>query len=283
MAADEALMGLGGGQRSIGSHRVATPKGLLFDCDGTLIDTMPLFYRSWPPACAKFDLVLSEDDFYGFAGKPLPDIVKELFLRQKGIEASPELVAEFLRVKKSAHHETEARLGSPKRIECVAAIAREAVARGIPVCVATSGLRDHVEAHIASADLADLFNARLDNIVCAAEVARGKPHPDIFVEAARRIGVDPRDCRAYEDGESGLIAAHAAGCHVIDVTFMDEYPTTGALKRAKAAAERQRSWLVDGTCPKLASSRPINQLAERAAAVVVAGAILLLAFFAMRR
>ena len=115
------------------------------------------------------------------------------------------------------------------------------------------------------------------------EVARGKPHPDIFVEAARRIGVDPRDCRAYEDGESGLIAAHAAGCHVIDVTFMDEYPTTGALKRAKAAAERQRSWLVDGTCPKLASSRPINQLAERAAAVVVAGAILLLAFFAMRR
>ena len=237
------MLDLHGGQRTVGPTIVASPKGLLFDCDGTLIDTMPLFYHSWPPACAHFGLVLSEDDFYSFAGKPLPDIVRELFKRQKGADASEEMVAEFLRIKKQAHHATEAKLGHPKAIGCVVRIARAAVAAGIPVCVATSGLRDHVEAHIASAGLSDLFNAKLNNIVCAAEVKRGKPAPDIFIEAARRLGVDPRECRAYEDGESGLISAHGAGCHVIDVTFMDEYPMTDGLRRAKELAEVQRTWL----------------------------------------
>lgn len=80
-------------------------------------------------------------------------------------------------------------------------------------------------------------------MVCAAEVQRGKPEPDIFLEAAKRVGADPRFCRAYEDGESGLISAYRAGCHVVDVTHMNEYPLVEGLRLAKSKAEAARSWL----------------------------------------
>ena len=82
-------MSLPDGQRTVGSHFVADADlaGLLFDCDGTLIDTMPLFYHSWAEVCPQHGLSMSEDDFYGFAGKPLPDIVREMHRAQKGTDA----------------------------------------------------------------------------------------------------------------------------------------------------------------------------------------------------
>ena len=119
---------------------------------------------------------------------------------QLGTEADDKMVGQFLATKKAVHKVTEAQLGCPRPIECVVVIARAAVARGVPVAVATSGLREHVEAHIEAAGLSDIFNARLGNVVCAADVAKGKPAPDIFIEAARRINVPPNQCRAYEDG-----------------------------------------------------------------------------------
>ena len=200
------------------------PRGLLFDCDGTLLDTMPLFFQSWLDVCPQFGLTITEDDFYSFAGLPLPDIVRILHRRQRGSEASPEFVTEFLAAKKRMHVVNERARGHPKPIEVVVAMAREAEARGVPIAIATSGLREHVEEHLAHAGLSDIFSWNRGNVVCAADVPRGKPAPDIFVEAARRIGVDPRACRAFEDGESGLQSAHAAGCEVVDVTALPGYP-----------------------------------------------------------
>ena len=80
-------------------------------------------------------------------------------------------------------------------------------------------------------------------VLTVADIEHGKPAPDIYIEAARRIGVDPKRCRAYEDGETGLLSAHRAGCHVIDVTHMDRYPMVEGLRLAKATAEAERSWL----------------------------------------
>ena len=204
---------------------------------------MPLFYHSWQEVCPKFGMTMSEDAFYSFAGVPLPDIVKTMHRRQLGAEASADFVAEFLAAKKRLHAANEGRLGHPKQIECVCAIAREAKRLGIPIAVATSGLRDHVAAHLAAAGLDDLFSFELGNVVTAADVAAGKPAPDIFIEAARRIGLDPRACRAFEDGESGLESAYAAGCEVIDVTQMGAYPGCAGLSRAKREAARTRTWL----------------------------------------
>ena len=218
----------------VGPHHLedGSVKGLLFDCDGTLLDSMPLFYHSWVTVCPQFDLSMSENEFYGYAGMPLPDIVHELHRKAKGSEAPEGFVERFLAAKKAAHNVVEQQLGAPKPIQAVVRIAREAVALGIPIALATSGLRDHVEAHLAAAGLSDLFNEKLGNLVVAADVPRGKPAPDIFVEAARRIGVRPDECRAFEDGESGLISAFAAGCQVIDVTYMTAYPSCQGLRAA---------------------------------------------------
>jgi len=236
---------LPGGQLTVGPKFLADGevKGLLFDVDGTLLDSMPIFLASWKDVCPDYGLSMTLDDFYGYAGKPLPDIVKALYRTQKGIEPTQQMVDAFLTAKKKNHKDNESKRGQPQPIGCVVQIAREAVAKGIPVAVATSGLREHVEAHLEHAGLGDLFNSKLNNIVCAAEVPKGKPAPDVFLEAARRIKVDPAKCRAYEDGESGLISAYEAGCHVIDVTSMHEYPTCAGLQRAKVEASNTRTWL----------------------------------------
>ncbi len=279
---------LPGGQVTIGPRFLedSEVKGLLFDCDGTLLDSMPLFYHSWVTVCPQFGLTMSENDFYGYAGMPLPDIVRDMHKKQLGADATDDFVKTFLTAKKKAHNLTEERLGHPAPIACVVQLAREAVAKGIPVCVATSGLRDHVEAHLSAAGLSDLFNATLGTIVCAADVPKGKPAPDIFVEAARRIGVRPEDCRAFEDGESGLIAAFSAGCHVVDVTFMSDYPSCVGLREAKAATTASRTWLQD---PKLQPPSHVSGSSWRNALLVsvavagVAGALLAGYRAAMRR
>jgi|EP00908_Phaeocystis_cordata_P005571 beta-phosphoglucomutase-like phosphatase (HAD superfamily) len=219
----------------------AAVKGHLFDVDGTLIDTMPLFYQSWVDVCDGFGLSITEHQFYGFAGLPLPEIVRRLHQAAYGSDPPDGFTESFLKAKKAAHNANEARLGSPPPIACVSRLARQAVAAGQPVCVATSGLRDHVEAHLAHAGLADIFPREL--IVTAADVPKGKPAPDIYIEAARRIGVRAEDCRAYEDGESGLISAYLAGCHVIDVTMADEYPSCEGLRAAKKIALAERDWV----------------------------------------
>jgi beta-phosphoglucomutase-like phosphatase (HAD superfamily) len=221
----------------------AEVRGHLFDVDGTLVDTMPLFFFSWEQVCPQFGLKMTLDDFYGYAGVPLPEIVRSVHRAQKGEEATDEFVEKFLAAKKAAHAANEDRLGHPAPIECVVEIARDAAKRGIPIAVATSGLRDHVEGHLAAAGLADLFSTEKNNLVTAADVPRGKPFADIYIEAARRIGVDPKLCRAYEDGESGLQSAYAAGCHAIDVTTMDKYPSCDGLVRAKAEQVRTRAWI----------------------------------------
>lgn len=271
-------LSLAGGQETIGAHRVARPAGLLFDCDGTLLDSMPLFLHSWQAIAPQYGLSMTIDDFYGYAGKPLPDIVREMYAAQKNGEvASDAFVKEFLDKKKAWHLGNENRLGHPQPIQVVIDIAREAQANGIPIAVATSGLREHVEAHLAAAGLNDLFSPEKGNIVCAVDVPRGKPAPDIFIEAARRINVDPSECRAYEDGESGLISAYAAGCHVIDVTSMDGYPSCDGLRRAKIEAARTRTWLPTPFSPRALLAMPQEKLAVAVALGAIAALLVALA------
>ena len=182
-----------------------TPRALVFDCDGTLADSMPAHFVAWGDALRPHGLVLSEDQFHAFAGMSTRQIIERL-AHEQGRPVDVAAIAldkdeQFLR-----------RLDRVRAIEPVVAVARQFRGRG-PMAVATGNVRRVAEATLDALGIRGWFGA----IVGADEVERPKPAPDTFLEAARRLGVEPRDCRAYEDGDPGLRAARAAGMDVVDV------------------------------------------------------------------
>jgi beta-phosphoglucomutase family hydrolase len=178
---------------------------VIFDLDGTLADTMPVHYRAWAETTVRYGIHFPEERFYALGGVPTEKIARMLVLEQ-GLAVDPARVAEE---KESAflarYHEISA-------IEPVVAIARQRRAEG-PVAIASGGSRILVERTLRHLALYDWFAV----IVTAEDTTRHKPEPDVFLEAARRLGVAPEDCTVYEDTDLGLEAARRAGMQGVDV------------------------------------------------------------------
>lgn len=180
-------------------------RGLIFDCDGTLVDTMPVHFMAWSRVCDKHGIAFTEQRFYEFAGMPTQKIV-EVLCAEQGLNVSPEEVA----------HEKEqmyvALIPGVKKIRPVVDIARRE--RGHRrLAVASGGWKRVVRQALQAAGLENLF----DVIVGADDIQHGKPAPDVFLEAARQMGLRPEECLVYEDGDLGFQAAAAAGMEYIDV------------------------------------------------------------------
>jgi beta-phosphoglucomutase family hydrolase len=175
-------------------------RGLVFDCDGTIADTMPLHYRAWAVALNEVGQEISEALFYELAGVPSVRIA-ELLNERHGYHLRP---VETAQRKETLYLEL---MPQVKAVEPVVGIVQQFAGK-LPMAVATGGTRAICTKTLAALDLLSHFQA----IVTADDVAHGKPAPDIFLEAARRIGVAPELCCAFEDGELGLQAARAAGC-----------------------------------------------------------------------
>jgi beta-phosphoglucomutase-like phosphatase (HAD superfamily) len=180
-------------------------KGLIFDCDGTLADTMPLHWRAWNTVTAKHNLVFPEERFYAMGGVPSRDILKLLRVEQS-LDIDPLALArekeeEYLRIM----HEC-----TP--IHEVIEIARAHHGK-IPMAVASGGIQNIICRVLEKLEIREFFDA----VVTSEMVQNQKPAPDIFLEAARRIGVEPRFCRAYEDTDLGMTAIRAAGMEAVDV------------------------------------------------------------------
>lgn len=176
--------------------------GYIFDLDGTLVDTMPLHYRAWNRAMQHAGLKeeLDEDFFYSLGGVPTRGVAK-IFAMHYGLQIDVEKVfhqkeALFLELKSEM-----------KLIEAVVAFARQGVAHGIPVSVASGGPRDIVRHTLELMHLDQLFPV----VVTPEDVAHGKPAPDMFLLAAKKMGVAPAKCLVFEDAEPGIQAANAAG------------------------------------------------------------------------
>jgi len=181
---------------------------LIFDCDGTLADTMPTHYQAWLAALRSFGADLAEDHFYKMGGIPTETIIE--ILNEKfgyGLDV------------KLTHKEKEQRYmdlaESVVEIQAVADIARAHHGK-VPMAVASGGIRTIVLKTLTTVGLLPLF----DTLVTADDVVNGKPAPDIFLEAARRMNVAPEMCVVYEDGEPGIEGARRAGMRVIDVRVL---------------------------------------------------------------
>ncbi|HKW30693.1 MAG TPA: HAD-IA family hydrolase [Verrucomicrobiae bacterium] len=181
------------------------PQGLIFDCDGTLADTMPLHWHAWQIVTQRHNLHFPEDRFYAFGGVPSRDILK-LLAEEQGRSLDHIAVA---------HEKEEAYLPLMARIEPIHAVVEIAKANHgkIPLAVASGGTQKVIGLVLDHLKIRYLFDA----VVTSEMVKAQKPAPDIFLEAARRIGVEPGFCRAYEDTDLGLTAIRAAGMEAVDV------------------------------------------------------------------
>lgn len=172
----------------------------IFDCDGTLADTMPTHYRAWCSALGAHADKFPEALFYELGGVPTTRIV-ELLNERHGL-ALP--TAETVAHKEAVFLELSPGIAA---IEPVVALARQFAGEGKPMAVASGGHRRIVLNTLRALGIADLFQA----VVTAEDYQRGKPAPDPFLEAARRLGVAPEECLVFEDTQTGIAAATAAG------------------------------------------------------------------------
>ena len=173
----------------------------LFDMDGLLIDSEAVYIRAYQDAAAEIGVEFSLALCHAMVGVPRREC-EEMIQQYFGPAFDVAAFQECFR-RHSARHMEDAVPVKPGVPELLAFLK----ARGIRMGVATSAQRASVERYLGRAGLIDHFGA----IATRADIERPKPHPDVYLEAARRLGVDPTRCLAFEDSNIGLEAAHAAG------------------------------------------------------------------------
>ena len=181
-------------------------KGLIFDLDGTLADTMPIHYVAWKNAATKYGIDLTTDLFKQLAGIPLYPTVEKLN-QIFGTTIDPQEMGDI----KEKEFENNMHLTS--EIKVVTDLVREYHGK-MPMAVGTGGSR---RLSLKSLDIIGL-GGYFDILVTSEDVTNFKPHPETFLKCAEHMGVDPADCKVFEDGLLGIQAARTAGMMVVDVT-----------------------------------------------------------------
>ncbi len=181
---------------------------VLFDMDGTLIDSMPLHDRSWGLWHGEVGLPFDQDSFFrATAGRTNLEILRDLF----PAHAEDELHAHAQR-KEALYREIAAReLTLIAGAAEVLAAARQA---GLKVAICTAAPPGNIAIAFERFGFAEL----VDTVTSPADGLRGKPHPDIFAEAARRLGVAAEHCLVFEDAPLGVEAARRAGMAAVALT-----------------------------------------------------------------
>jgi len=183
-------------------------QGLIFDCDGTLTDSMPWHFLAWQRTMSRHGIDFPESRFYELAGVPTAKIIDLL-----GRECDVKLDVKAVTVERDEAFELLA--GNVKPVKPVLEVASRMKGR-VPMAVASGSVRKSVEQQLDSLGIRNWFDA----VVCAEDTKKHKPEPDVFLEAARRIGVPAVQCCVYEDGDLGIQAAQSAGMDVVDVRPM---------------------------------------------------------------
>lgn len=174
-------------------------KAYLFDCDGTVADSMPLHYIAWSQALGEWGCRFTEERFYQLGGMPIVEIIA-LLGREQGIEMP---ISQVAKRKEQLYFEH-----LPK-LQCVPEVLEhiEKQRGRIPFAIVSGSARDSVEASLRAVGLLDRF----DVLVCAGDYTKSKPDPEPFLVAAERLGVSAQKCLVFEDTQMGIEAANAAG------------------------------------------------------------------------
>jgi beta-phosphoglucomutase family hydrolase len=174
-------------------------RAYLFDCDGTIADSMPLHYIAWKTSLAEWNCTFDEQLFYSWGGRPVIEIIASLNT-MNGLNMPLEAVA---RRKSTLYHEQLPHLKPiPEVLEHI-----EAQQGRIPFAVVSGSRRSSVMGTLTTLNLLDRFQT----IVCAEDYKNAKPAPDAFLLAAERLNVEPVHCLVFEDTDLGIQAATAAG------------------------------------------------------------------------
>lgn len=166
---------------------------------------MPLHFLAWHETMSSYGIAFPEDRFYSLGGMPSNRII-EMLSKEQGITIDSNVAA---MEKEQAFLK---RIGLLVPIDPVVEIAVESRGQK-PIAVASGGFRDVIMQQLEQIQMADWF----DTVVTAEDTARHKPEPDVFIEAARRLGVDAQHCLVFEDADLGIEAALRAGMPCIDV------------------------------------------------------------------
>ena len=171
----------------------------LFDCDGTIADSMPLHHVAWSQALAPYGAEFAEELFYAWGGRPVIEIIADLNERQGLAMPVAAVARERERIFRELLPKISAVPGVLEHIE-------DAHGR-VPFAVVSGSDRESVTASLSALGLLEKF----DVLVCAGDYARAKPDPEGFLLAARLLGVEPAGCVVFEDTDLGIRAATAAG------------------------------------------------------------------------
>lgn len=180
-------------------------RAYLFDCDGTIADSMPLHYLAWKKAVGEWGCEFPEETFYSWGGITVAKTIAMLN-EQQGLEMPIDQVAER---KENLYYQLLPELKAvPEVLEHI-----EAQHGQIPFAVVSGSTRESVTTSLRTLNLLDRF----DTLVCAGDYKHGKPDPEAFLMAAQQLGVAPESCLVFEDAEIGIQAANAAGMASVKV------------------------------------------------------------------
>lgn len=184
-------------------------KGLIFDLDGTLVDTMPLHLKSWVEVGVYFDVGITEKLINQHLGTPTIALV-ELFNSEFGWDLDPK----YVRNKKTEfYNKFKEKQGKIRPVEKAFTIAVDQKGN-LPMCIATGSSRGNAMKSLADIEATDWWV----KIVTGSDDIPGKPNPEIFLVCAKAMNLKPEECMVFEDGPSGIEAAEKAGMYVVDVT-----------------------------------------------------------------
>ncbi|WP_424406572.1 beta-phosphoglucomutase family hydrolase [Pasteurella sp. PK-2025] len=180
--------------------------GLIFDMDGTLIDTMPCHERAWQQVAEEFGYPLSPSLVYEFAGVPLKIIAQEMMKRANmPLDLLPEVMKRKRQLSNALILQEATLLPAAQIVQTYY--------QKKPLALGTGSHREITHKLLAKLSLTHYFDA----VVTAEDVEQYKPAPDTFLRCAELIHVDPKNCLVFEDADLGVQAGLRAGMHVFDV------------------------------------------------------------------